>query len=453
MKTDKKKSVNGIEIGNQFGKALNEIENKNFGAAEGYATWFNEHGYPDQANAIISQISESGVKCSHGSTTTKTHRDGEDPYGHWLISTPVCDHCGEELDTPDRKYIITKPKPKSTIAAESMPETPEPETETEPETPDPSEPLTKEQAKYWYAVAKKDISEGNIEGAYNLLKFFETHDNKMYARLLKKAIDKARPETPEPETETPETPEGKLKATIDKKIIRAFVDPMAALSDEIKATITETGINVKVVDPAHVAMLETTLEKRAFTEYKVSDLDLGLDLDKVQSFLKKGNQKKGAYITVDYDGDHNKTIWGNGINNRTIATIDTAGISDPKVPNLNLPNAFTMDRKTLLEAIKEASEVSDHVVIVSGPDGIEISAEGDTDNTKATIPKALLPELDARETARSKFALDYLEAMVKAIKSETVTITMGTDYPLTMKYEYDGITGLYLLAPYIETDD
>ena len=109
MKTDKKKSVNGIEIGNQFGKALNEIENKNFGAAEGYATWFNEHGYPDQANAIISQISESGVKCSHGSTTTKTHRDGEDPYGHWLISTPVCDHCGEELDTPDRKYIITKP--------------------------------------------------------------------------------------------------------------------------------------------------------------------------------------------------------------------------------------------------------------------------------------------------------------------------------------------------------
>ena len=42
-------------------------------------------------------------------------------------------------------------------------------TETKPE--ERKMTITKEQAKYWYAVAKKDLAEGNTEGAWNILKY------------------------------------------------------------------------------------------------------------------------------------------------------------------------------------------------------------------------------------------------------------------------------------------
>lgn len=471
MESKNKKNIDGAQVGYRFGLALNDIESKDFEAAQNHADWLKEHGFISQASALMEKIPESEIKsdqkCSHGSTTITTKKENQDPYGYWETETLVCDHCGTEVDQ-DRKYIITKPKP---------------EPESEPEPPE-SETITPQQAKYWYAVAKKDISEGNIDGAYNLLKWFKEKNQDWYADLLEKALDKAIPKTPElevkpesvniaptpeippePETETepePETPEntpeperiieGILKARINKKLFRAWVDPIYTLIDEMKVNITKTGLTVKVVDPAHVAMMETTLDKKAFEDYKTKPFELGMDLEKLISFLKKGDQKKSAMVSVDYNGDRNKTIWSNGINERTITNIDTAGMDDPKVPVLNLPNIFTIDRKTLLEALKEGTEVSDFITLISDSDGVTIKAEGDTDNTKAFIPKELLPELDAREQHKSLFSLDYLVNIIKAIKTETVTLNMGTDYPLVIEWEMEGIKASYLLAPRIESE-
>lgn len=49
--------------------------------------------------------------------------------------------------------------------------------------------ITTEQAKYWYAVAKKDLIEGNREGALNLLKWLQENNAWHHAKALKKAID------------------------------------------------------------------------------------------------------------------------------------------------------------------------------------------------------------------------------------------------------------------------
>ncbi len=48
--------------------------------------------------------------------------------------------------------------------------------------------ITKEQAKYWYAVAKKDISEGNREGAWNVYRWLSENNAWFHAKLLRKAL-------------------------------------------------------------------------------------------------------------------------------------------------------------------------------------------------------------------------------------------------------------------------
>jgi proliferating cell nuclear antigen len=56
---------------------------------------------------------------------------------------------------------------------------------------------------------------------------------------------------------------------------------------------------------------------------------------------------------------------------------------------------------------------------------------------------------------RSLFPLDYFSNMVKAISSaQTVTLYLGTDYPVKMEFKIAGGKGevKYLLAPRIESE-
>ena len=51
--------------------------------------------------------------------------------------------------------------------------------------------ITKEQAKYWYAVAKKDLAEGNREGAWNVYRWLKENNAWFHAKHLRKAIRNA----------------------------------------------------------------------------------------------------------------------------------------------------------------------------------------------------------------------------------------------------------------------
>lgn len=51
--------------------------------------------------------------------------------------------------------------------------------------------ITKEQAKYWYAVAKKDIAEGNKEGAWNVYRWLKENNAWFHAKHLHRALRNA----------------------------------------------------------------------------------------------------------------------------------------------------------------------------------------------------------------------------------------------------------------------
>jgi hypothetical protein len=51
--------------------------------------------------------------------------------------------------------------------------------------------ITKEQAKYWYQVAKKDIKEGNREGAWNVYRWLKENNAWFHAKHLRRALRNA----------------------------------------------------------------------------------------------------------------------------------------------------------------------------------------------------------------------------------------------------------------------
>src|SRR3989449_3740851 len=125
--------------------------------------------------------------------------------------------------------------------------------------------------------------------------------------------------------------EGKVKADV----LREVVDVVSTLVDEAKFNVGKDSIVVKAVDPAHVAMVDLTLDRGAFDAYKADDGELGIDMDKMKEILRLA--KAGETIALRHDEDKNRLVVTVGNTTRRMALVDTAGESDPAGPARHPP--------------------------------------------------------------------------------------------------------------------
>lgn len=244
-----------------------------------------------------------------------------------------------------------------------------------------------------------------------------------------------------------------MTAKVKSEVLREVIDIVSTLVDEAKFNITKDGLTLKVVDTAHVAMLELTMSKDAFEEFKLDPIQVGIDIDKVKEVLKLA--RPGETIDIKLDENKNRLMLGVGNVTRWMQLVDTGGISDPKVPNLNLPVKVSVKIDELKQGIRASESVSDHITLKANPDGFEIVSEGETDSVNLKLSKDLLERIECKEPVKSMFPLDYFSNMVKSIStSQNVTLLLGNDYPVKMEFEMSGGKGkgMYLLAPRVESE-
>lgn len=243
-----------------------------------------------------------------------------------------------------------------------------------------------------------------------------------------------------------------FQAKIKSEALKRVVDVISTLVDEAKLIINSESINVKAVDPAHVAMIDLRLSKDAFEEYEATDMELGLDIVKFKEVLNIA--KATDIVSIKHDEDRNRLVINIENITRWMSLVDTAGMSDSKVPSLNLPVKVVIRTQELKQGILASKSVSDHITIVITSNGFELSSEGDTDSVNLKLAKDLLEELECEEKVKSMFSLDYFSSMIKSITSELVTMNLGSDYPIRLEFEIaDGNGSVnFLLAPRIESD-
>jgi proliferating cell nuclear antigen len=244
-----------------------------------------------------------------------------------------------------------------------------------------------------------------------------------------------------------------FKAKVKAEVLKTVLDAVNTLVDEAKILCTPEGISLKAVDPAHVAMVDLSLSKGAFEEYKADHVEMGIDLDKLKDILKLASS--GDTIGMEYKEDSHRLVFTIGHLVRRMSLVDTAQLSDPKVPNLTLPNKVTLLASELQQGIKASEAVSDHVALVAEKDSFELIADGDTDQVNLKLTGDALVAIEGTERSRSLFSLDYFANMAKVVKgSEPLVLNLGTDYPVKMEFDIADGKGhiTYLLAPRIESE-
>jgi len=236
--------------------------------------------------------------------------------------------------------------------------------------------------------------------------------------------------------------------------LKELVTIVTTLVDEAKFSITPDGIQLRAVDPAHVAMVDLKLNKEAFEEYKADETELGIDVAKLDQFLRLAKAGEAVDIVNDEDKGRLNVMVGN--TTKKMSLIDTTGMSDPKLPNLNLPAKISMKIDDISQGIKASESVSDHIALTATKDTFEMVCEGDTDQVQMKLAKDQLIELECNDKVKSLFPLEYFSSMMRAIPSQAkITLNLGNDYPVKIEFQIAGGNGnvVYLLAPRIESGD
>lgn len=242
----------------------------------------------------------------------------------------------------------------------------------------------------------------------------------------------------------------KMKASI----LKGVTEIISPLVNEAKFSITSKGISINAVDSAHVGLVHVDVPNDSFEEYHADELDLGVNTDKLSGALKLA--KADDIISFGYDKKSNRLVVGIGNLVRRMGLIDTTGMSDPKIPKLDLPAKVVLVAKELNKAVRAAEAVSDHLALSVDKDAFKLFAEGDNvDTVDLTLEKDLLIELKSTDKYRSLFSIDYLSNMIKPAKDEDqITLLLGNDNPLRVEFDFAEKKGhvVYVLAPRIESE-
>lgn len=244
-----------------------------------------------------------------------------------------------------------------------------------------------------------------------------------------------------------------FKARIKMEVLRELVEVISTLVSEVKLSVSKDGIDVKAVDPSHVAMLVLKLNKNAFEEFTGEPTEIGVDVEKLKEVLRLS--KPGDIIDLQYDGGKNRLVLHVGRVTRHMSVVDPAGITDPKVPNVSPPGLAVVRMEELRQGIRGSESISDHVTITLDGEGFTMHSEGETDRVDMKLAKDNLKRLEVKEAVRSMYPLDFFSNMVKSItSSDEVTLHVGNEYPLKIEFGVAGGKGegRFLLAPRVEED-
>jgi proliferating cell nuclear antigen len=194
------------------------------------------------------------------------------------------------------------------------------------------------------------------------------------------------------------------------------------------------------------------ITQAAFESYSAEETEIGLDLDKVKGVLKLAGS--GEIIKMEQDDATGKLIFKVGNITRRMSLIDTTGMNDPKVPQLNLTANIAVPIEELQKGIRAVESISDHITLKAGPEFFELSCEGDTDSVSLKLDSSAA-KIDTETNVCSMFPPEYMANIIKAIPAGTeVNIELDNDYPVKFVFSLaNGAVNVdYLLAPRIESE-
>jgi len=240
-----------------------------------------------------------------------------------------------------------------------------------------------------------------------------------------------------------------FKGVVDSGILRNWIKAIKAVTNEFRLEIQKEGWLVVALNDARTALVDVSLRKGAFSKYEVGDDFLAaIDCDLLQHIVKDTREE------IELEISQEKLIATSDKRRYEIRLLSPDTIQKVKVPSQFKHKAkiyiYTDD---LQNGLKAAERVSgwDEVVFVVKDNKFFVKAVGESEVMEMTLTEDDLVKLEG-EDCRSMFSINYLMPMIKAVNTQSLKLSLGTDEPIKIEWDDEDMSVMYLLAPRVSDD-
>ena len=151
-----------------------------------------------------------------------------------------------------------------------------------------------------------------------------------------------------------------LNVTARQELLSRIADTISIVVEEARFDFSENGLNIRVVDPSHVAMVKLDVDAVAFETWEVEEAMVGLEMKKLKELISLGAADDIISMTYDGKGD---VLMNLGKIDRSSRPLDNNTLNPPNLPNLDLPCSVTIRGSELAQAFRAARQVGDLVTL------------------------------------------------------------------------------------------
>jgi len=245
-----------------------------------------------------------------------------------------------------------------------------------------------------------------------------------------------------------------MRATLENpKVLRSSVEAICYLVDEAGIDVSPEGLRLRALDPAHVAIADLQMASYAFSEFEAEETTLGVDLDRLNTILKRAGN--GSTLLLASDGNSLEITIQQAESKRTfqLPLVEVAG-EEVREPSLEFSAEIELDPKIFSEALKDVGIISENIVIRADDEGLKFTGQNwdnKAERVEISVPEERLFSFSLSEACQSMFSLEYLGYMTKAEDfADSLKIQLGQDIPGRFEYISEGVSLVFFVAPRVE---
>lgn len=240
------------------------------------------------------------------------------------------------------------------------------------------------------------------------------------------------------------------------KTFKSIIDSISVLVDQGEFLVTSEGLSLRAADQAMIAMVDFSMPKSAFKDYKVSgDTKIGLDLDAFSKILSRARSEDELSLSLSED---NATLdvgfKGKAKRHFTLPLLDTSG-ADLPTPKVEFDVQAKVTADILQDGLKDAALFNSYVTFAAADKAFRLQAKGTSGSLKFELSEKdpSLMELKVKKSAQASFSLDYLQDITKGAEKEaTILVEFKSNAPLLVSYAIEEAKLKYFVAPRAEAD-
>jgi len=247
-------------------------------------------------------------------------------------------------------------------------------------------------------------------------------------------------------------------------ILKRAVDAMKDLCKDVNFDCSERGLQVQSMDNSHVALVALVLRETAFQDFKCDrPVSLGMNVEALAKVLKMCGEKDSLKVRAENGADH-VSFQTESSSEDKIAEFDLKLMEieseHMEIPEQTYKCLVKLPSAEFLKIVRDLKEFGETMQISASKDGIKFSVQGDLGSGNVMLKPRDSDKLEERvsvivhEPVVASFALRYLNNFAKAAPlCGGVEIGMGSDMPLSVKYDLDNAENGHIqfhLAPKVD---